>query len=131
MNKIPIVFASSNSYIIPTIVAITSMLHSKNSNTFYDIFILDNNISAENKNAFFWKDFKDQYKLTFIKLNLKDFENYKGNTNWSITTFGRYYICDLLPNYDKCIYLDGDTLILNDLFVYKTCINSPIFDFFD
>lgn len=125
MRKIPIVFASDNNYVMPTIVAITSMLVNKKNNTFYDIYILENNIQEENKNQFYWHDYKDGYKVHFLPLDLKELEKWKGNGNWPITTFGRFFVCDLLLEYEKCIYLDGDTIILDDLTeLYATDIDD-------
>jgi lipopolysaccharide biosynthesis glycosyltransferase len=115
MNNIPVVFASDNNYVIPTIVAITSMLINKNQDTFYQIYILENGITPENKKKFYWLNFKDEYEITFFQINLKELEQWKGNGNWPITTFGRFFVCDLLSEHNKCIYLDGDTLVLDDL----------------
>jgi len=128
MNKIPVVFASDNNYVMPTIVAITSMLINKKLDTHYDIYILDNNICADSKNKFFLNDYKENYDIHFLPLNLKELEEWKGNGNWPITTFGRFFVCDLLLEHDKCIYMDGDTLILDDLTeLFNTDISNKFF----
>jgi lipopolysaccharide biosynthesis glycosyltransferase len=115
LNIVPVVYASDNNYIVPTIVSITSILLNKNKDTFYDFYILDSGIKEENKIKFNWPPYRDEYKIEFIPINLAELEQWGGNGQWPITTFGRFFVCDFLTNYNKCIYLDGDTLILDDL----------------
>ena len=69
MNIIPVVYASDNNYILPTIVSITSILRNKRKDTFYDFFILDSGITEENKKKFNWPLYTDEYKIKFIPIN--------------------------------------------------------------
>jgi lipopolysaccharide biosynthesis glycosyltransferase len=115
MTKIPIVYAADNNYVLPTIVSITSLLENKNSNTFYTIFILDTGITDENKKEFYWKKFNTGYELHFIGVNLGELVSHHAYGSWTPTIYAKYYISDLLPDYDKCLWLDGDTIIQKDL----------------
>lgn len=115
MNTIPVVFASDNNYVIPTIVSITSMLVNKKQDTFYQIFILIDELTFENKDKFYWNDYKNQYEIIFITVNLKEFEKSKAYGSWTPTIYAKYFICDSLKDYDKCLWLDGDTIVNYDL----------------
>ncbi|GHU77259.1 hypothetical protein FACS189461_5560 [Spirochaetia bacterium] len=37
---------------------------------------------------------------------------------WAAAIYAKYFICDLLPEYDKCIWLDGDIIVMRDLAGY-------------
>jgi lipopolysaccharide biosynthesis glycosyltransferase len=115
MNSIPVVFASDNNYVVPTIVAITSMLENKKQSTFYELFILDDGISNENKEKFIWAQYQNEYALKFISVDLKELESKKCCGTWVPAIYAKYFICDLLPDFKKCLWLDSDTIILSDL----------------
>jgi lipopolysaccharide biosynthesis glycosyltransferase len=134
MNTVPVVYASDNNYVLPTIVSITSMLKNKNPDTFYHIFILTTELDFKNKNVFFWSDYKNTYRIDFITVNLQEFEESKLYGSWTPVIYAKYFISDLLEDYDKCLWIDGDTIINYDLTeLYKTdlkdnyiaAVNSP------
>ena len=114
--RIPIAMALDNGYIYTTIVAITSMMENSNSNTHYDYYIMHpSEFSMENKKKI--KSLEDKYNRCSIKfINMTD--QYKSAKTVRYLTTPAYYrlsLSDLLPNIDKIIYLDGDTLIFCDL----------------
>jgi lipopolysaccharide biosynthesis glycosyltransferase len=125
MNNIPVVFASDNNYIVPTIVAITSILENKKQNTFYEFYILDNGISDANKVKFIWKQYQNGYSLQFLPIDLKELGEKKCYGNWVPAIYAKYFIPDLLPEHKKCLWLDSDTIILSDLTeLYNTELNN-------
>jgi lipopolysaccharide biosynthesis glycosyltransferase len=125
MNTITVVYASDNNYVTPTIVSITSILINKNHDTFYEIFILDDCISDKNKIKFNWSNFKDSYSIEFLQVDLTEFKKDDFYRLWAPATFARYFICDLLIEHDKCLWLDGDTIIQSDLTeLYNTELND-------
>lgn len=112
---IPIVFATDNNYAIPTGIAITSLILNKNKETCYDIYILSDNVSEENI-ALLEELKSDTVKINVIKLdssNLKQYDD--GQTYLSVAAFLRFEIPELLPQYDKVLYLDDDILVQKDL----------------
>jgi lipopolysaccharide biosynthesis glycosyltransferase len=125
MTHIPVIFATDNNYIVPTITAITSLLINKKQDTFYNIVILDDKISDENKKKFVWTQFKDIYELRFIPVNLPDAETTNSRSSWPVAIYAKYFICDLLLEIKKCIWIDSDTIILQDLSeLYNTDLKS-------
>ena len=116
---IPISMSLNNDYIYPTIIAITSILENAYSYTKYDFYILyTSNFLKENKNKL--KNFEKKYPNK-CSINLKNMTNFKfknAKLSRNIQTIATYYrliLPELLPNINKIIYIDGDTLILDDL----------------
>ena len=114
-KTIPVAFALDENYVLPTIVSITSMLENKCPDTFYDIYILENSLSEKSKEKFIWEFHAEHYALSFIPLDVQLFKQYVTCEAWPETIFARYLIPTILSKHEKCIYLDGDTLILEDL----------------
>ena len=114
-NKtIPIVMMTDDNYIIPTAVALESLYDNKKNDTEYKIYILGDNLQQSSVN-FFEKLTKYNFsvEVLIVENPYKDFFN--KNPNMSCTTFLKFDIPFLLPNYEKILYLDGDTIILKDL----------------
>ncbi len=119
MNEyISIVLICDDNYIIPTSVAITSMIESKKQESKYRIYIVAASLSEDNENLF--KTFAvKNVEINIIKENANRFQ--------SLHTFDENAICVasvaallkfVLPellNEDKILYLDGDILVKEDL----------------
>lgn len=115
-DSIPIAMALDENYIYPTIVAITSALENSNYGSKYDFYIMHpSNLSEKSKTTL--KSLQKTYDNCTI--NLIDMQN-SFNTAYTdsrITTpsYYRLMLSDLLPNLDKIIWMDGDTLTFHDL----------------
>lgn len=115
-NDIVLVYITDNNYIMPTTVSITSALMNKKPEKKYDINIICtevidntmfngiNNICKDNNVNIYVKKVENKYK---------NIDNY--NKKITNTALLKFSIADILTNYDKVLYLDSDTLILNDL----------------
>ena len=116
---IPISMSLNNDYIYPTIVAITSILENANYYTKYDFYILHTpNFLSENKNKLKYFEIKYYDKCSINLIDMKNFKFKNAFLSGHINTIAAYYrivLSELLPNIDKIIYLDGDTLTFNDL----------------
>lgn len=114
---VPIVFATDKKFVIPTLVAIHSLLMAE-IKTVYDIILL----ISKDVSEFDQKKFKAQVKhdspdstLRFI-LPHRDFSSvYIKDNRFSEVTYYRLFIPWLLPEYDKVIYADGDIVFNTDL----------------
>lgn len=112
--NIPVVFASDDNYVIPTGVAITSMVLNKQKETSYDVYILSDNISPQN-----W-EYLNQLNSEDVKIHMINYDkyalkDYKPGTHLSATTFLKFELPELFPQYDKLLWLDGDILVQKDL----------------
>jgi len=116
-EKVGICFASDDIYAKHLGVALTSLVKNTSDSNNYDIVIFDNHISEHNKNLM--KLVVKEYpniSLRFVgvssyvnglKLFVRDYCN--------VSTYLRFAIIDLLRNYDRVIYLDGDIIVNHDI----------------
>ncbi len=103
-EEIPIAMCLDNNYTLPTIVAMTSMLENVKEGTEYKYYLLvPGDFTQENKQKIL--SLKEKYKS-------KQFDK---QGMWGAATYYRLRLPSVLSKYDKCIYLDGDTIINKDL----------------
>ena len=115
--NISISYSSDNKYIYPTIVSMTSLVSNAGNDTFYNIYILHTPDFTE-KNKQFLKTVEKKFpnKCSIIYFNMGNkYKNLQLNYKITTPTYYRLSLQDLLPNVNKIIYLDGDTLIFEDL----------------
>ena len=93
----------------------------KNTNQLVDIYIIYNKISKSSLQLFnkLAEIFKDKLKIFPTKIpkkieNLLQKISLEGN-HLPISAFYRIFLPELLPNLDRILYLDADTLVINDL----------------
>lgn len=118
-NIIPVSYGLNNGHIFLTLISITSILENAKNNTYYIFYIMVSNNQNEfhNKNKRKLKKIEKNYnrcKIIFIKINDKIFK-YSKIKRYPVSTYYRLLLANLLPNINKIIYLDGDTIILTDL----------------
>lgn len=118
----PIVFSTDNNYLAPTYVAITSLLHHLNKETQIEIYILCSNIKDSQKQYFH----NLNANISFIDVELKDLYLNNELDYISIATYYRFLIPQKLTQYDKCLYLDSDIIIKEDI---TPLIQEPIEDY--
>ena len=113
---IPIAMATDNNYVYPTLVSMTSMLENKNKDTKLEFHImLSGKVTGENKEKF--KKLIKYYPDCSV--NLIDMKNIFSNAKISgyvtVPTYYRMNLPSLLPQYDKVLYIDSDTIVNKDL----------------
>lgn len=113
---IPVILAADENYFTPLVVTISSVMAHANPNDFYDFRVLVD------------KPFSNE-KITFLKgvmakgncsIKTEDMSAVNKNlksriSHISIATFYRLWATDVLSEYDKCIYLDVDISVVDDL----------------
>ena len=73
MTKVPVAFICDSHYVIPTAVAITSLICNKNPDTNYDIYIITAGLSEMEIEKFY--EFKEsKIDIHIIRVSLKKFE---------------------------------------------------------
>lgn len=116
---IPVVLTTDKKFIPYTCVTLYSIVYNSNADKKYEVIIFyDDDIDLNNKVKFDYiiNQFPN-FSLRFINIK-KYFEKYCLKSNIphvSKATFYRYVIPDVLPEYDKVIYLDTDLVVNADV----------------
>lgn len=114
-EKTAIVFISDANFVLPTCVALTSLLKNKNKESYYDVYIIMseyNEKDGERLRSF------NQYPSTeihIIKGTLDQYKSVPQAAHVTISALLKFDICELIPEYDKLLYLDGDLVIRGDV----------------
>lgn len=114
---IPIFYASDVNYLPYLSVSIKSLKENANKNFIYRLYVLHTGIDVCHQKKFFALN-EQGFKISFVnvaeklkeikrELQLRDY--YTG------ATYYRIFIANMFPQYDKALYLDGDTVILGDI----------------
>lgn len=126
-KSVPIVFATNNAFVPPCTVAIHSLLVNRSSDRFYDIVILESEVSQENKRIIRSMIMgMENVSIRFLNVSfiIKNY-NLVANDHITVETYYRFIIQSALPEYDKVLYLDGDIVCLRDVAeLYDTDING-------
>ena len=104
MNKIAIVFICDANFVLPTCVAITSLLKNKSIENYYDIYIIMSEYTEHDGERL--KSF-NQYPNTMIHIIKGSLEKYKSvpqAAHVTISALLKFDICELIPEYDKLLY---------------------------
>jgi lipopolysaccharide biosynthesis glycosyltransferase len=115
-NIIPIAMCTDQNFILPIIVLVTSLLQNAGKNTFFRLYLLTSGDILP-KDTQKLLDLEQKYgnlELVIINMDQKLKQNYTGFIKSNAAIY-RLKLASLLPNEEKCIYLDGDTIILQDL----------------
>ena len=123
-NTIPVVFTIDNNYVKQLATVIVSILKNSSKDTAFDFIIFSKDITDKNKKLLTeLKNFNQNINLRFFNLtkklkqfNLESFMSRRENYTYiSVETYFRFFIPELIPEYDKILYLDSDILVLDDL----------------
>ena len=114
-NKISILYTTDDGYFAPTIVSMESALQSMSKDTFYDFHLMVNGeFSKTNDLERFKNKNEDKCSITTHDMG-DDFKN-DWAAVWPPSMYYRLKAASKLDDkIDKCIYVDGDTLIVKDL----------------
>lgn len=126
---VPVVLASDDYYVPYMDVLLHSIMENADKNKIYDIVILEKNICETNKNKL--KEslgLNDNIYIRFINVSdtMKKYSVYV-HPPFKPETYFRLLIQDLLPEYDKVIYLDCDMVVEHDI---GELINLDIKEFY-
>lgn len=112
-NSINICFACNNTFFDYLVVCIHSILKNANKNDNYDIVILENCITKNNK------EILKQHESNNVSIRFYDMpeilENLDINLPFSIEQYFRLFIPYIFKKYDKVLYLDCNAVCLSDI----------------
>jgi lipopolysaccharide biosynthesis glycosyltransferase len=116
-KKISVAYSLNNKYTYQTLVSIISILENSSRYTFYTFYLLveKNIFEKQNKEKFTHLEEKyDRCKVIIFELTNENLLNARVN-RYPITTYYRLLLAELIPDVNRIIYLDGDTLVFKDL----------------
>ena len=124
---IPIFYASDDAFVKYTIVSLHSMIKNASRDFDYKIYILNTNISDDMRERLsalandcfevIFTDVSEQLDAFNKALPIRHY--------YSKTTYYRFFISELFPEYDKAIYIDSDTIVQGDISeLYNTDIGE-------
>ena len=123
-TQMNIVYALDDGYKLYTAVSIYSLLSNKNKESVYKIHILHH----PDLDIHYFDKLQEYFNIQFNFVNMGDTsKDLYISRHIKIPAYYRLFICDVLPDLDRCIYLDGDTIILKDLSeLYNTDLGDNI-----
>ena len=113
-NKIPVVLISDDNFIMPTCVAITSLIVNKAPETEYDIYIIMAECSDESY-AKIQELNELGTRVNLVRASLDEYRDIKQLAHISIACLLKFDVSELVLDYDKLLYLDGDIIVRGDL----------------
>ena len=119
MRVFPIVFTCDDKYFKYTDTVITSILSNQNRDVHYEIHVLTEFISEENKQkAISQLRPHENFSITFHELGDIDKSSFYLNSYMSVSTYYRFYLSEIFRNYDRILYLDSDLIVNADISAY-------------
>lgn len=125
----PICYITDENFVIPTAVSIKSIINHYKRNFPLEIFIIHTGISSEHKNLFKeYEQYHPNIRINFIEVNIDRLLRYK-NDAISATPAGliKFMMPRLLEGHKRILYIDGDTIIKNDI---TSIFNFDISDYY-
>lgn len=121
---IPVVLAADDNYVPMLTTTIYSMLSNASSSYFYDVVVFERNILPSRKSMMteFFSSFKNaSVRFVDVSSYIQEYNLVTNNEHISLETYYRFLIQELLPFYDKVLYLDSDLVIEGDVAeLYRT-----------
>lgn len=114
-KEIPVVLLTSDTYVIPTAVAIQSLIDHYSFQYPLHIFVVHTGIGS--KLGAKLKQFeRNQVEVTLIETDNKELSKYNVEGYYvTYVSLLKFKIPGLLPQYDKILYIDGDILVRKDI----------------
>lgn len=116
---VPVVFAADDNYVPQLTTTIYSAIRNANPNRFYDVIVLQRNIAWDKQKrlqSFFSKHFTNMVlRFTNVDRKVAGVKLTTNNAHISVETYYRFLIQQVLPFYNKVLYLDSDIIINGDI----------------
>lgn len=114
---IPIFYLTDDKYVKYINVSLKSLIDHTSDEYKYEVHILHTDVKEETI-AKTKKLEKDNVSIVFddVTAELNEIkEKLFARDYYNLTTYYRFFIADKFPQYNKAIYLDGDTIVLDDI----------------
>ncbi|TPF92101.1 DUF4422 domain-containing protein [Bifidobacterium sp. UTBIF-78] len=115
---VPVIFAADDNYAPQLATTIYSAMSNADTSRHYDVVVLQRNISwdkQERMRAFFSRFPNMTLRFTNVDRMITGYNLTTNNEHISVETYYRFLIQQVLPFYDKVLYLDSDIIITGDI----------------
>lgn len=126
-NAIPVVFAANNGFVPYFAACLQSLLDHTSPIDCYDLVLIHTDVTEDNKARLTeMVSAYDNVSLRFFHAgHLLQNRTLKANAHISVETYFRFLIQQILPDYDKVLYLDCDVIIHADIAeLYRTDVEG-------
>ena len=116
-NIIPIFYACDDAFVKYTIVSLHSIIKNASKDYQYKVYVLNTNIGKEMKGKLSALA-NENFEITFVDVSdgLKSIKkDLPIRHYYSKTTYYRFFIAEMFPEYNKAIYIDSDTIVQGDI----------------
>ena len=116
-QKISVAYGLDNKYTYPTLVSMISILENASKYTFYTFYLLVDKNEFKNQNKEKFMHLEEKYnrcKVNILELTNENLSNARTN-RYPVAAYYRLLLAKIIPDLNRIIYLDGDTLIFTDL----------------
>lgn len=116
-NTVPVVFAANDKFVPMCSTTIQSLLETADPSRNYDLTVLHTDITPYNQKLMSIQVSKyPNFSLRFFNTApITEKYKLKANEHISVETYYRFLIQDILPDYDKVLYIDCDLVATHDL----------------
>ncbi len=128
-KTIPIVFAAGNNYMAIFATCLQSLIEHLNKKYNYDVVLIQTDVNDDNKRILqgMCEPYSNLSLRFFDAACLLSGYKLKANAHISEETYYRFLIQEVLPDYEKVLYLDSDLVINGDIAeLYETDISDYI-----
>ncbi|NIZ40197.1 glycosyltransferase family 8 protein [Entomospira entomophila] len=117
MSHIPIAYTIDNTYTLPLMAQLVALYENANDTTVYDIYIINRNLDVKNKIKIqaLVSQLRSEAVVQFLDISDEQDREIPSIGSWGKETNYRGLLPELVPHLDMILYLDADTLILDDL----------------
>ena len=126
-NEIPVVFATNNAFVPYTAVALQSLIDCANKELLYSVYVLHTGLYDNNKKRLI--SLSTENVVVRCMDVSKEMQDIVIETMLHFTPECTYRILipELLPHYDKVLYLDSDIVVLRDVAeLYNTNLKKHV-----
>ena len=118
-GSIPVILAGDNDFALPIAVTIRSVIDSANDKDSYLFLILSDRISETRQRILSALE-QIRERIHILIFDMEEFftplqDRFPVRLYWKRATFFRLFLPEILPQFEKVFYLDGDLLVRADL----------------
>ena len=116
-EKFHIAYITDDNYAMPTAVSIVSLLENKAANISYVVHLILDNVSDQNKDRFKEISYPN-CEIDIIDADssaYQEFQKNKVNLHVSKSALLKFNLPEIFSDIDTLLYIDGDTLIIQDI----------------